>query len=60
MSTTTYIPRLKAHYNATVRAELATQLGVTNIMKVPTMEKIVVNMGVGRATQDLDCVVQAP
>ena len=56
MSTTTYIPRLKAHYNATVRAELATQLGVTNIMKVPTMEKIVVNMGVGRATQQASLI----
>ena len=56
MSTTTYIPRLKAHYNATVRTELATQLGVTNVMKVPTMEKIVVNMGVGRATQQASVI----
>ena len=51
MSTTTYVPRLKAHYHDVVRAELITQLGVKNVMQVPTLEKIVINMGVGRATQ---------
>ena len=56
MATTTYVPRLKAHYNATVRAELASQLGVTNVMRVPTLEKIVVNMGVGRATQQASLI----
>ena len=51
MTTTTYVPRLKTHYRDVVRADLMTQLGVTNPMQVPTMEKIVINMGVGRATQ---------
>jgi large subunit ribosomal protein L5 len=51
MSTTTYVPRLKAHYQDVVRAELIKQLGVKNVMQVPTLEKIVINMGVGRATQ---------
>ena len=51
MSTTTYVPRLKAHYRDVVRADLMAQLGVTNPMQVPVMEKIVINMGVGRATQ---------
>jgi large subunit ribosomal protein L5 len=46
-----YQPRLKFHYNEIVRAELITQLGVQNVMQVPTFEKIVINMGVGRATQ---------
>lgn len=46
-----YQPRLKAHYNEVVRAELIKQLGVKNVMQVPTFEKIVINMGVGRATQ---------
>ena len=46
-----YQPRLKLHYNDIVRAELITQLGVQNVMQVPTFEKIVINMGVGRATQ---------
>jgi large subunit ribosomal protein L5 len=39
------------HYNEVVRAELIKQLGVQNVMQVPTFEKIVINMGVGRATQ---------
>jgi large subunit ribosomal protein L5 len=51
MSTTTYVPRLKAHYRDVVRTDLMAQLGVTNPMQVPVMEKIVINMGVGRATQ---------
>ncbi len=51
MSTTAYVPRLKAHYRDVVRADLMAQLGVTNPMQVPVMEKIVINMGVGRATQ---------
>ena len=51
MSTTTYVTRLKAHYRDVVRTDLMAQLGVTNPMQVPVMEKIVINMGVGRATQ---------
>jgi len=47
----TYVPRLKTHYREVVRADLMKQLGVTNPMQVPTMEKIVINMGVGKATQ---------
>ena len=46
-----YQPRLKLHYNEVVRAELIKQLGVQNVMQVPTFEKIVINMCVGRATQ---------
>ncbi len=45
------LPRLKANYNATVRAELQETLELGNIMQVPRFEKIVINMGVGRATQ---------
>jgi large subunit ribosomal protein L5 len=44
-------PRLKRRYDAEVRAALKEQLGLGNIMEVPTFVKIVVNMGVGRATQ---------
>ncbi len=44
-------PRLKEQYLATVRERLATELGVRNVMEVPRLEKIVVNTGVGRATQ---------
>jgi len=49
--TTTYVPRLKAHYRDAVRVDLIKQLGVSNPMQVPTIEKIVINMGVGKATQ---------
>jgi large subunit ribosomal protein L5 len=50
MSTeTAEIPRLKAKYHDEVRAQLQTQLGLANVMEVPRLEKIVVNMGVGGA-----------
>jgi large subunit ribosomal protein L5 len=44
-------PRLKSKYNDQVKAELQTALGIANVMQVPTLQKIVINMGVGRATQ---------
>ncbi len=44
-------PRLKQRYDAEVRQRLKEQLGLANVMEVPRFEKIVVNMGVGRATQ---------
>ena len=45
------IPRLKRRYNEEIRAALKEQLGLANVMEVPRLEKIVLNMGVGRATQ---------
>src|SRR5471030_839075 len=44
-------PRLKERYDATTRAELQATLGLANTMEVPRLEKIVINMGVGKATQ---------
>ena len=44
-------PRLKARYNETLRQQLKDDLGLDNIMQVPRLSKIVVNMGVGGATQ---------
>ena len=43
------IPRLKARYNDEIRDALKDQLDLPNIMQVPRLEKIVVNMGVGGA-----------
>jgi large subunit ribosomal protein L5 len=43
------IPRLKARYGDELRATLQEQLSITNVMEVPNFEKIVINMGVGRA-----------
>jgi large subunit ribosomal protein L5 len=42
-------PRLKQKYDSELRAQLKETLGLGNIMEVPRLEKIVVNMGVGRA-----------
>ena len=44
-------PRLKVRYDTELRASLKDELGCRNVMEVPRLEKIVVNMGVGRATQ---------
>jgi len=48
---TTSRPRLKERYDREVRAQLKEQLGLSNIMEVPRFEKIVLNMGVGLASQ---------
>ena len=47
-----YTPRLKKHYEEVVRPKLIEEFGYTNPMQVPSIEKIVVNMGVGESTQD--------
>ena len=45
-------PRLKTKYNETVRPALTEQFGYKNVMLVPGLTKIVVNMGVGDAARD--------
>ncbi len=45
----TAIPRLRAKYDQEIRAALKETLGLGNIMQVPRLEKIVINMGVGDA-----------
>lgn len=42
-------PRLKERYDTELRASLQERLGLANVMEVPRLSKIVVNMGVGRA-----------
>ena len=44
-------PRLRQKYDSELRTQLKESLGLGNIMEVPRLEKIVINMGVGRATQ---------
>ena len=44
--------RLKTQYNETVKAQLTEQFGYQNVMLVPGLTKIVVNMGVGDAARD--------
>ena len=45
------LPRLKERYQGEVRQQLKETLGLANVMEVPRFEKIVLNMGVGEATQ---------
>ena len=42
---------MKTRYNESIKGELKDRLGLPNPMMVPRLEKIVINMGVGRATQ---------
>jgi large subunit ribosomal protein L5 len=44
--------RLLDQYTKTIAPALASKFNVTNKMAIPRLEKIVINMGVGRATQD--------
>ncbi len=50
-TSTNTLPRLKSRYNNTIKAQLAKDLGIGNEMQIPKIDKIVINMGVGRATQ---------
>jgi large subunit ribosomal protein L5 len=47
-----YAPRLRARYREEVVPALKDQLGLANVMEVPGLEKVMVNMGVGDAVKD--------
>lgn len=47
-----YKPRLKTHYEKVVRDALMKKFGYQNVMQIPKLEKIVLNMGVGDAVND--------
>jgi large subunit ribosomal protein L5 len=51
--------RLQDHYKATIVGELKTKLGKTNVHSIPKLQKIVLNMGVGKALQDKNRIEQA-
>ena len=51
MSTVT-APRLKERYKSEVTAQLQKEFNFSNKMQIPTLSKIVVNMGVGEAAKD--------
>jgi large subunit ribosomal protein L5 len=53
---TAALPRLKVRYREEVRDRLKEELGLANVMEVPRLEKVVVNMGVGRATQQASLI----
>ena len=49
MAETTHAPRFRTRYNTEIRASLQEELELPNLMMVPRLEKIVLNMGVGEA-----------
>ncbi|BBX74820.1 50S ribosomal protein L5 [Mycobacterium shinjukuense] len=51
-STVKIQPRLKDRYRNEIRAALQQQFGYRNVMQIPTVTKVVVNMGVGEAARD--------
>lgn len=52
-------PRLKTKYLETIKSELMTELGMTNTMAVPTISKVVINVGMGKeATSNSNAVAE--
>ena len=47
-----YLPRLRRDYDERIAQAMMEKFGYKNRMEVPRLEKIVINMGVGEATQD--------
>jgi len=54
-----YTPRAKKLYDETIVKAMTEKFGYKNVMEVPKLTKIVLNMGVGEATQDKKRVEQA-
>ena len=52
MATETLTPRLKERYRSELIASLKQELGLANVMQVPRVVKIVINMGIGEALKD--------
>ena len=48
----TAVPRLKALYDNELRAKLQKELGLKNIMEVPSLQKVIVAVGVGKKKED--------
>jgi large subunit ribosomal protein L5 len=54
-----YVPRMKAKYDAEVAKAMTEKFGYKNVMEVPKIEKITLNMGVGEGSQDKKKVTTA-
>ena len=52
MADTAYTPRLRTEYDKSIRGKLTEQFGYANVMQVPRLDKVVLNMGVGDAVND--------
>ncbi len=51
-TTTKYVPRLQVEYSTKYVAELQKELKLKNVHQVPRLEKIVINIGLGRTKDD--------
>jgi large subunit ribosomal protein L5 len=47
-----YVARLRTHYDKVVRGEMTEKFGYKNPMQVPTITKVVLNMGIGEGVAD--------
>jgi large subunit ribosomal protein L5 len=54
-----YVPRMRQDYDDRIAKAMTEKFGYKNRMAIPRLEKIVINMGVGEATQDKKKVEQA-
>jgi large subunit ribosomal protein L5 len=54
-----YVPRLRTVYETEVRDSLQEEFSYSNVMEIPKLEKIVLNMGVGQAVSDTKKVKKA-
>ena len=52
MAETAYVPRLRTQYEEKIKADLLKEFGYKNVMQLPKLDKIVLNMGVGEAVND--------
>jgi large subunit ribosomal protein L5 len=52
MAETAYVPRLREQFDKEIRGKLTEQFGYANVMQVPRLDKVVLNMGVGEAVND--------
>jgi large subunit ribosomal protein L5 len=52
MADTAYVPRLRAEYDHKIKAQLTEKFGYANVMQVPRLDKVVLNMGIGEAVND--------
>ena len=52
MAETINVPRLRAEYDRKIKSELTEKFGYANVMQVPRLDKVVLNMGIGEAVND--------
>ncbi len=56
---TAYVPRLKVRYEEEVKPALVERFGYGNVMQVPTLVKVCINMGISKAKEDFQTLENA-